>query len=215
MNGDNQRELPLSTFWYTVTFFAGLYWGISFYSGAWGSSLITPLLAPPAICLSVAIFEAAGDRIRIILGALTLYGNFLFTFAIGYTLAGAGVIQFSYNSNSTTQAEPSLSEARRDLLSLASQIELKQSQQDVRVAFKRQGSNNLTLVDPDSNIWVVKTPFEFFGANWLLWVQFYAGKVSGVRVRTEHDGENIPQGAPADRILPGQPKELFPRPRLF
>ena len=71
------------------------------------------------------------------------------------------------------------------------------------------------LVDPDSNIWVVKTPFEFFGANWLLWVQFYAGKVSGVRVRTEHDGENIPQGAPADRILPGQPKELFPRPRLF
>ena len=145
MNGDNQRELPLSTFWYTVTFFAGLYWGISFYSGAWGSSLITPLLAPPAICLSVAIFEAAGDRIRIILGALTLYGNFLFTFAIGYTLAGAGVIQFSYNSNSTTQAEPSLSEARRDLLSLASQIELKQSQQDVRVAFKRQGSNNLTL----------------------------------------------------------------------
>lgn len=90
----NQPKLPLSTFWYGVTFLAGLYWGISFYSGAFGP--LFALLLPPLICIGTATVAGGGDRRRIVLGAITLYINFLFTFAIGYGLASAGIIRFFY-----------------------------------------------------------------------------------------------------------------------
>jgi hypothetical protein len=98
---ENQSKLPLKTFWYGVTFFAGLYWGISFRSGAWGHSVVFPLLAPPFVCLGMAVAAAMigdGDRRHIILGAVTLYVTFLFTFGIGYGLADAGIVSFRYNT---------------------------------------------------------------------------------------------------------------------
>jgi hypothetical protein len=94
---DNQPKLPLATFWYGVTFFAGLYWGISFYSGAFGRAFA--LFVPPVICIGTAIVAAGGDRRRIILGAVTLYVNFLFTFGIGYALGSAGIVRFIYEKH--------------------------------------------------------------------------------------------------------------------
>jgi hypothetical protein len=95
---DESPKLPLSTFWYGVTFFAGLYWGISFRSGAWGDSFALPLLAPPFLCFGMATVIAGRNRQRVVLGAITLYINFLFSFSIGYMLAEAGILRFHYNS---------------------------------------------------------------------------------------------------------------------
>jgi hypothetical protein len=91
-------KLPLPTFLYAVTFFAGLYWGISFHSGAWGDSITLPLLAPPFFCVGMATVFAERDTRRIILGAVTLYVNFLLTFSVGYVLVEAGVVRFLYPS---------------------------------------------------------------------------------------------------------------------
>jgi len=92
-----QSKLPLGAFWYGVTFFAGLYWGISFYSGAFGGPF--SLLLPPALCLVIAGMAARGDKRVFVWGAVTLCVNFLFTFAIGYGLASAGIIRFHYGSH--------------------------------------------------------------------------------------------------------------------
>ena len=91
---NHQSSLPLSTFWYGVVFLAGIYWGISFHSGAFGPSFA--IILPPLICLGTSV--VAGDRQRIIIGAITLYVNFLIGFSIGYMLAEVGIIRFHYDS---------------------------------------------------------------------------------------------------------------------
>ena len=93
---ENQTQLPLGTFWYFVVFAAGIYWGISFFSGAMTTKFM--ILVPPVGCLFTASAAVGGLNKRAILGAVTLYVNFLFSFAIGYGLASAGIIQFFYRS---------------------------------------------------------------------------------------------------------------------
>jgi len=97
---ENQPDLPLGTFWYAVAFVAGLYWGVSFSSGAFGSGafgLLYPILVPPFVCFGMASYAAKGDQRRIILGAITLYINFLFSFGIGYVVAESGMVRFFYD----------------------------------------------------------------------------------------------------------------------
>ena len=94
-------RLPLSNFWYGVVFLAGLYWGVSFASGATFASgtPMSPTLtfaAPPFMCIVTACAAVGGLNKRSLLGALTLYVNFLFSFAIGYGISSSGLIRFGY-----------------------------------------------------------------------------------------------------------------------
>ena len=94
-------RLPLSTFWYGVVFLAGLYWGISFASGATfaNAAPMSPTFAfalPPAMCLGTACVAVGGLNSRSLLGAVTLYVNFLFSFAIGYGVSSSGLVRFGY-----------------------------------------------------------------------------------------------------------------------
>lgn len=88
-------KMPLSTFWYAVVFLAGLYWGVSAASGA---AMDPKLLyfSPPIICLFTACVAVGGLNSRALLGAATLYANFLFSFGIGYAVASAGIVRFVY-----------------------------------------------------------------------------------------------------------------------
>lgn len=91
---ENQPELPLSTFWYFVVFIAGLYYGVTFVSG--GMSALFLILVPPLLCLFMAIVASGGIGRRALLGTITLYVNFAFSFSIGYAIASAGIIRFVY-----------------------------------------------------------------------------------------------------------------------
>jgi hypothetical protein len=94
-------RLPLSTFWYGVVFLAGLYWGVSFASGATFANGV-PMSAtlafalPPVMCFGTACVAVGGLNSRSLLGAATLYVNFLFSFAIGYGVSSSGLIRFGY-----------------------------------------------------------------------------------------------------------------------
>ena len=120
-----------------------------------------------------------------------------------------GVVILALYAN---QAKSKRSEVTGEVLSFASQIALGEPQKDVRSVFQRQGYKHLTLLESGPALWVVKTPFELFGANWFMWIQFSGGEVTGVRVRTQQDIERLPPGAPADRLSPRQPKEFPSRP---
>ena len=87
--------LPLSTFWYGVVFIAGIYWGLSFVSGAPMDAKLV-FLSPPFICLANSCFALRGLNSRSLIGALTLYVDFLFSFGIGYMIAESGIIRFNY-----------------------------------------------------------------------------------------------------------------------
>ena len=88
-------RMPLSTFWYSVVFLAGLYWGVSAASGAPMDPKLV-YFAPPLICLFTAGVAVGGLNGRALLGAVTLYVNFLFSFSIGYAVAAAGIFRFGY-----------------------------------------------------------------------------------------------------------------------
>lgn len=98
-------ELPLGNFWYFIVFIAGLYYGITYVSG--GMNTLFFIIAPPVLCIFNAIvaclftpeknYGNLGISRRILLGAVTLYVNFLFSFTIGYIIASVGIIRFEYN----------------------------------------------------------------------------------------------------------------------
>ena len=88
-------KLPLSTFWYTIVFLAGLYWGVSVASGAPMNPMLV-YLGPPIICLFMAVAAVGGLNTKAVYGAVTLYVNFLFSFGIGYAVAAFGIIRFDY-----------------------------------------------------------------------------------------------------------------------
>ena len=88
-------KLPVSKFWYGVVFLAGLYWGVSVASGAPMDRTLV-FLGPPLLCLVNAWIAVGGLNTRTLLGAATLYVNFLFSFSIGYGIAAAGVFRFGY-----------------------------------------------------------------------------------------------------------------------
>jgi hypothetical protein len=90
--------LPLATVWYAISFFAGLYWGVTFGSG--GLTPIRAFLLPPLVCMGMSVagsLEKPGIYVqRVIWGATTLYINFLLTFGVGFALANAGLLRFQY-----------------------------------------------------------------------------------------------------------------------
>jgi tetratricopeptide (TPR) repeat protein len=88
-------RMPLSTFWYAVVFLAGLYWGVSVASGAPMDPKLV-YLGPPVLCLFTASVAVGGLNRRALLGAVTLYVNFLFSFGIGYAISAAGIVRFGY-----------------------------------------------------------------------------------------------------------------------
>lgn len=97
MSSFSGGRLPVSTFWYAVVFVAGLYWGISVASGAPMKPILV-YLAPPIICLATAVVTVGGVNSRSLLGAITLYANFCFSFGIGYAIASAGILRFEYGT---------------------------------------------------------------------------------------------------------------------
>jgi hypothetical protein len=95
-------RLPLPTFWYGVTFLAGLYWGISFASGSHfvNGAAMTPALAfslPVLWSLGIACVILRGLNSRSLLAAMTLFASFAFTFAIGYAVSSSGLIRLGYH----------------------------------------------------------------------------------------------------------------------
>jgi hypothetical protein len=90
--------LPLATVWYAISFFAGLYWGVTFGSG--GITPIRAFLFPPLVCIGMALVgsrEKPGIYVqRVVWGATSLYINFLLTFGVGFALANAGLLRFQY-----------------------------------------------------------------------------------------------------------------------
>lgn len=95
-------RLPLPIFWYWVAFFAGLYWGMSFASGATfaNGAAMTPMLVfaiPVLMCLGVASVVLRGLNSRSLLAAVTLFASFAFTFVIGYAVSSSGLIRLGYH----------------------------------------------------------------------------------------------------------------------
>jgi len=95
IEGSTSRQLPLRPFWYVVVFLAGLYWGVSVASNAPIDPKLV-FLGPPFLCLITAAIAARGLNGRALLGAFTLYVNFLISFGIGYGIAHSGLIRFHY-----------------------------------------------------------------------------------------------------------------------
>lgn len=89
-------NLPVRTFWYVVFFLGGLYWGLSFASGA-PMDLVFVILAPPLLCLVSACAAVGTIRVNahVRLGAVTLYTDFILGFGIGYFVAASGIIRFA------------------------------------------------------------------------------------------------------------------------
>jgi hypothetical protein len=51
--------------------------------------------------------------------------------------------------------------------------------------------------------WYVSTPLEFGATNWTLWVEFSAGRVSALRIRTaDGDWEHPPEAPPDKTVAP-------------
>jgi hypothetical protein len=93
--------LPLGTWWYWVALVAGIYWGISFASGATfvGGIQMNPLtviIVPIALSAGTAILALRELSLRFLVGATTLLADFAFGFAVGYGVATSGLIRFSY-----------------------------------------------------------------------------------------------------------------------
>jgi hypothetical protein len=91
---ENRSTWRLSNFWYLVVFVAGIYYGISYISGAMSAQFL--ILVPPMICLFTAIFASGGISRRALVGAVSLYVNYTLGFLVGYGIASVGIIRFEY-----------------------------------------------------------------------------------------------------------------------
>jgi hypothetical protein len=51
--------------------------------------------------------------------------------------------------------------------------------------------------------WYVSSPLEFGATNWILWVEFSAGRVSALRIRTpDGDWDHPPEARPDKTVAP-------------
>jgi len=107
---------------------------------------------------------------------------------------------------------PYREEPRAEMRQLDRIIHLGDTPDQVETKFKAQNFDHLTLVRNahKETIWEVRTPFEYAGQNWLIWIVFKDGVVHGVVIGTENDILANPKGAPPDKMTEGL-RELVKR----
>jgi serine protease inhibitor len=89
-------------------------------------------------------------------------------------------------------------DSRREILEFSNSVKLGSNQDEIRKAFQEHNYKTLKLVQSSPDLWVVTTPFELFGANWVMRIRFVNDRVSGTHFSTEQDTSRHPEGAPPD-----------------
>jgi hypothetical protein len=90
---------------------------------------------------------------------------------------------------------------RQAILQLYSGVAVGADRETVLQEYWSRRTHDLRLDVDNPDRWLVSMPGEFGASDWTLIVEFHAGKVSALRVRTA-DGPR-PQDGPTDKGMPG------------
>lgn len=92
--------------------------------------------------------------------------------------------------------------ARSELLSVYSDVNPGDEQEDIEAYWSAYRPQWLTLYPVSENLWIITTPSVLGASNWILRVEFEKGQVSALRIRTEDNDLIHPQSAPVDKEKP-------------
>jgi hypothetical protein len=93
---------------------------------------------------------------------------------------------------------------RDELIRFEQQLQIGQTEQDVRLLFQRNAFEHLSLVEGaetnGTKALLVQTPNELGAGNWVLWLRFREGSLVRIAVREEDSETSRPPDAPPDRV---------------
>lgn len=84
-------------------------------------------------------------------------------------------------------------------MTIAQSISSATTRNELRSALADPEFDTLTLHEINESTWLVQTPVQFGGRNWVLWITFEEEQVQSVRIRTQDTDTERPKGAPDDR----------------
>ena len=93
-------------------------------------------------------------------------------------------------------------DSKREILQFSSCVKLGAGPDEIRKSFRERGYKTLKLIESSQELWVVTTPFEIFGANWVMRIRFANDRVTGTHFSTAHDAARHPDEAPPDLLEP-------------
>jgi hypothetical protein len=91
--------------------------------------------------------------------------------------------------------------ARQEAIMLMSELSLGQTHDEVRNHCKSDNYRHLKLNEYSTNEWIVSTPLQLGGGNWIVRIDFTGSNVSALKIRTEDDPRARPLNAPADKHI--------------
>jgi hypothetical protein len=101
------------------------------------------------------------------------------------------------------------SERRAELVAFMELARHARAQDGVERAFAEMRPRHLTLDKFNARRWLVKTPVEFAGHSWNLYLDFDREELTGMRIRTTDGWWHHPDEAPPDFGSPPKDEERF------
>ena len=118
---------------------------------------------------------------------ILVFAGLLMVAYFAWLIFGSGDWFFPHSKNAPNRVA---------ILKIREEVHLGDGYESVLRSYWQYATRDLTLYAGSPQTWTVSMPTEFGARNWVLFIEFVEGKVSGLKVRVS-DGLP-PNGGPAD-----------------